>query len=201
MSFIEKNCSLKTLRSVSDRLSGFSCGDSDLDEFFKKDARKYEYELFGKTYCFQHKDGEIACLFTVSNGGIQSRQMKNNMRRKIAQAKRLIHNYPSVLIGRLAVSDKFQEKNVGSEVLDFLKIWFSDSHNKTGYRFLAVDAYNSEGVIRFYARNRFDFIFKSEGEERKSLHLLESEPLRTRMMCFDLFQHSISVEDNDKLSL
>ena len=160
MSFIEENCSLKTLRSVSDRLSGFSCGDSDLDEFFKKDARKYEYELFGKTYCFQHKDGEIACLFTVSNGGIQSRQMKNNMRRKIAQAKRLIH-----------------------------------------CRFLAVDAYNSEGVIRFYARNRFDFIFKSEGEERKSLHLLESEPLRTRMMCFDLFQHSISVEDNDKLSL
>ncbi|WP_367186238.1 GNAT family N-acetyltransferase [uncultured Fibrobacter sp.] len=92
-----------------------------------------------------------------------------------------------MLIGRLAVSKDFQGHGIGSEILDFLKIWFSDSHNKTACRFLAVDAYNAQSVLKFYGNNEFSFIFKSENEERASLQLHESEPLRTRMMCCDLF--------------
>ena len=95
-----------------------------------------------------------------------------------------------MLIGRLAVSKDFQGHGIGSEILDFLKIWFSDSHNKTGCRFLAVDAYNAQSVLKFYGNNEFSFIFKSENEERASLQLHESEPLRTRMMCCDLFHYA-----------
>ena len=82
-------------------------------------------------------------MFTISNGSVQARQMRRTLRDKVPYPKRLIHNYPSVLIGRLAVNENFQGNGIGSEILDFLKIWFSDSHNKTGCRFLAVDAYNA----------------------------------------------------------
>ena len=100
-----------------------------------------------------------------------------------------------MLIGRLAVSKDFQGHGIGSEILDFLKIWFSDSHNKTGCRFLAVDAYNAQSVLKFYGNNEFSFIFKSENEERASLQLHESEPLRTRMCC-DLFHYAEALRNS-----
>ena len=122
--------------------------------------------------------------------------MRRSLRDKVPHPKRLIHNFPSVLIGRLAVSENFQGHGIGSEILDFLKIWFSDSHNKTGCRFLAVDAYNAQPVLKFYEDNEFSFIFKSENEERASLQLHESEPLRTRMMCCDLFHYAEALRNS-----
>ena len=184
-------------KQVQAGLSVFSCGDKDLDEFFHSDAAAYEHALFGKTYAFVHKkSGEISSMFTISNGSVQARQMRRSLRDKVPHPKRLIHNYPSVLIGRLAVSKDFQGHGIGSEILDFLKIWFSDSHNKTGCRFLAVDAYNAQSVLKFYGSNEFSFIFKSENEERASLQLHESEPLRTRMMCCDLFHYAEALRNN-----
>lgn len=193
MNYLSTNCRLMSLqeKQVQAGLSVFSCGDKDLDEFFHSDAAAYEHALFGKTYAFVHKkSGEISSMFTISNGSVQARQMRRSLRDKVPHPKRLIHNYPSVLIGRLAVSKDFQGHGIGSEILDFLKIWFSDSHNKTGCRFLAVDAYNAQSVLKFYGSNEFSFIFKSENEERASLQLHESELLRTRMMCCDLFHYA-----------
>jgi hypothetical protein len=39
--------------------------------------------------------------------------------------------YPAVLIGRMGVSEKFQNLNLGSQILDFVKFWFLDKENKT----------------------------------------------------------------------
>lgn len=50
-----------------------------------------------------------------------------------------------------------------------------------------------KSVLKFYGNNEFSFIFKSEKEERESLQLHENEPLRTRMMCCDLFHYAESL--------
>ena len=34
----------------------FSCGNEDLDDFFKNDATRYAYYLMGKSYCFRKND-------------------------------------------------------------------------------------------------------------------------------------------------
>ena len=52
MSFLEDKCSLYRLTEPTE-MNGFSCGDSDLDEFFTKDSFDYTRELLGKTYCFR----------------------------------------------------------------------------------------------------------------------------------------------------
>ncbi len=179
---------------VQSNLSFFSCGDNDLDEFFQCDAAAYEHALFGKTYAFIDKRNNITSMFTISNGGIQAKQMRRKLRENVPYPKRLIHNYPSVLIGRLAVSEKFQGNGIGSEILDFLKIWFSDSHNKTGCRFLAVDAYNVYSILKFYENNEFSFVFKSENEERASLQLQDGQTLHSRTMCCDLFPYAESLQ-------
>ena len=196
MSYLLSNCRLTSLQDiqVQSNLSFFSCGDKDLDEFFQCDAAAYEHALFGKTYAFIDKRNNITSMFTISNGGIQAKQMRRKLRENVPYPKRLIHNYPSVLIGRLAVSEKFQGKGIGSEILDFLKIWFSDSHNKTGCRFLAVDAYNVYSILKFYENNEFSFVFKSENEERASLQLQDGQTLHSRTMCCDLFPYAESLQ-------
>lgn len=58
-------------------------------------------------------------------------------------------DYPAVLVGRLAVSEEFHSKHIGSDALEFIKYWFIDPNNKTGCRFVTVDAYNNPDALAF----------------------------------------------------
>ena len=122
--------------------------------------------------------------------------MRRKLRENVQYPKRLIHNYPSVLIGRLAVSEKFQGKGIESEILDFLKIWFSDSHNKTGCRFVIVDAVNESRVVSFYEKNGFNPLFSSEEQEFLYTGGKKGDPvsLSTRLMYFDLLEMRMADE-------
>ena len=62
-------------------------------------------------------------------------------------------------------------KNVGSFLLNFIKSYFLDD-NKTGCRFITVDAYIN--AVSFYERNDFQHL-KSHDED-----------LSTRLLFFDL---------------
>ena len=39
--------------------------------------------------------------------------------------------------------------------MSFIKDWFRHEDNKTGCRFIVVDAYNEEKVLRYYEKNGF----------------------------------------------
>ena len=159
----------------------FSCEDSDLDEFFSKDAFFYETELLGKTYAWINtaEPSQILGLVTLANDSIKAKYIansaRNRLQRSITNAKRGM-NYPAVLIGL----------NIGSQILDFLKGWFRSFENKTGCRFIVVDAYNNEKTLHFYEKNGFKPLYKSELEERSFLELSPEESLETRFMFFDL---------------
>ena len=94
--------------------------------------------------------------------------------------------YPAVLIGRLGISTRYQQHHIGTELMNFIKSWFVDSSNKTGCRYLIVDAYNSDIPLAFYKKNGFDFIFSTEEQEKDYRKIVSNEPLRTRLMFFDL---------------
>lgn len=87
----------------------FSCEDSDLDEFFSKDAFLYETELLGKTYAWINTadPSRILGLVTLANDSVKAKfianSARNRLQRSITNAKRGM-NYPAVLIGRLGVS-------------------------------------------------------------------------------------------------
>jgi len=50
MGFLLNKC---TVLSHNGEMLKFSCGDKDLDDFFLRDAIKYEQQLLGKTYLFR----------------------------------------------------------------------------------------------------------------------------------------------------
>ena len=171
----------------------FSCEDSDLDEFFSKDAFLYETELLGKTYAWINTadPSKILGLVTLANDSVKAQfiagSARNRLQRSITNAKRGM-NYPAVLIGRLGVSSEYRGKglNIGSQILDFIKGWFRSFDNKTGCRFIVVDAYNNEKSLHFYEKNGFKPLYKTEQEEREFLELNPEESLDTRFMFFDL---------------
>ena len=74
--------------------------------------------------------------------------------------------------------------------MDFIKAWFIDDANKTGCRFIVVDAYNEAIPISYYQKNGFDFLFSTEEQEKEYMGLNTEEALKTRLMYFDLIQLS-----------
>ena len=190
MSFLYDECSLCELKEKTD-LEGFCCGDKDLDDFFTNDCFAYAKELLGKTYFYTVKSAPttVVCAFTLANAGIRVSDLPNARRKKveanIPHAKSL-KDYPAVLIARLGVSKDFRSKHIGSDVLRYIKYWFLDPYNKTGCRYVLVDAYNSPHAIHFYENNGFSTVFSSEEQEKMYRHITKECPLNTRLMYFDL---------------
>lgn len=98
-----------------------------------------------------------------------------------------------MLVGQLAVSDGYMGQRIGDEILDAIKSWFIEPLNKTGCRYIVVDALNNPKIFDFYQRNGFKFLFSTEEEERTFLHGRRTaeekpdvQPMRTRLMYFDL---------------
>ena len=151
----------------------FSCVDEDLDDFFANVAPYYNTELLGKTYAWVNTSNprHIIGMITLANDSVKLKLMSsaalNRLQRGVVNTKRGI-NYPAVLIGRLGVSaeDRGKGLNIGSQIIDYIKDWFRSSDNKAGCRFIVVDAYNNHRTIKFYEKNGFKQLYKSEQEER-----------------------------------
>lgn len=171
----------------------FLCQDVDLDDFFTNVAPHYDTELLGKTYAWVsiNNPKHILGMITLANDSVKLKLISsaalNRLQRGVMNSKRGI-NFPAVLIGRLGVSSEDRGKglNIGSQIIDFVKMWFRSSDNKTGCRFIVVDAYNNDRTIHFYKKNGFKLLYGTELDEREFLELNEDEPLKTRFMFFDL---------------
>ena len=83
-------------------------------------------------------------------------------------------SYPSVKIGRLAVSLDFRGQNVGSDMMDKLVKKLQSERNTLAFRFITVDAYLS--AVPFYEKNGFLQLTKKDEDEH------------TRLMYFDMME-------------
>lgn len=180
-------------KEVRENCQPFTCGEDDLDDFFLHDADLYANELLGKTYCWVTTETphRIVALFTLANDSIKTKLMpsnaKNRLQRNIVNPKRG-RSYPAVLIGRLGVNREYQgsPSHVGRQLMGFIKDWFRHEDNKTGCRFIVVDAYNEERVLGYYARNGFVPLYKTEQIEKQYYDIPQEESLNTRLLYFDL---------------
>jgi GNAT superfamily N-acetyltransferase len=185
-----KECTLQRLPE-NFNLDVFECLNGDLNDFLRNDARNYGSQLLGVTYIFiiDAQPEKVACFFTVSNDALQvsihSNNTKKRVQKHIPHVKQM-RNYPAVKIGRLGVDKSLRGNQIGDQLMDFIKGWFIDN-NKTGCRFLLVDAYNEPKVLEYYVRNGFEYLLRMEDEIKKD-EKGNDLPLRTRIMFYDLIQ-------------
>lgn len=161
----------------NDERGTFDCGDNDLNDFFLNDSKIGSEQLISVTYAVE-KDKELVAFFCVSNDSIRKNDTTNSGKRKLfnnVPKNKRYHSMPAVKIGRLATQKEFQRNGIGTQVLDIIKVLFTDK-NKTGCRFIIVDAVNNKETLNFYIRNGFEFL--NQPESSKNEH--------TRLMFFDL---------------
>lgn len=188
------DCTLyKVNELILQNCKAFDCGVEDLNDFFANDAITYERDLMGKTYCWLDNtdNTKIVAMITLANAGIQTTHLQNNPKRHLNKAiayNKQGRTYPAVLIGRLGVSIEFQNARyrIGAQIMDFIKDWFRSADNKTGCRFILVDAVNSPHTLHYYERNGFKPLFPRIDDEKSFYGIPESLSLHTRMYYFDL---------------
>jgi len=156
----------------------FDCADDDLNDFIWNDAAEHKAELIAETYLFKFVDIEFLPIAFVSLLNDSIKLTTNKERRIVPNRIRNYPEYPAVKIGRLGVHREFQGSGVGTAVLDMIKALFT-TNNRTGCRFLTVEAYDLERVLTFYKKNEF---LPFPGHE-------ESNGEETRLMFFDLARH------------
>lgn len=159
----------------------FHCKDDDLNSFLFDDAKHYLSELLAVTYLFIDPQAQkTVAYFSLLNDKValdpEERSFWNRLNRRINNNKRR-KTYPSVKIGRLAVSEEYAGQGIGHDVLNFIKHAFTNG-NRTGCRFLTVDAYSN--AIDFYVKNDFDFFTNKDVKDDTRLMYFDLKPFKDK---------------------
>ena len=125
-------------------------GDEDIDDFIINDAKRHFIHRIAVTYILTiPPDNFIYAFATLSNDAIKFK------------TKRFdgfpYSSLPAVKIGRLGVKKEFQHNGLGGVVLNMVSNFMCTS-NRTGCRFITLDAYNKQNILHFYQKHGFDYI-------------------------------------------
>jgi len=109
-------------------ISSFDCGDIDLNDFLKNDAKNYLKSMLAVTYLIK-VENEIAAYFCLSYDGLtrttilseEEKALWNRVGRKIPNSKRR-KTYPAVKIGRLAVAQQYAGYGIGRHMIDSVAV-------------------------------------------------------------------------------
>ena len=163
-----------------ERVKSFDCGDDDLNDFILNAAHFYREELLAVTYVMENRSsGKVLAYFSLMNDKVSLNEFDNKTefnrfrKRHFVNEKR-IKSYPAAKIGRFAVDVSVRGLHIGSQLLNFIKYFFRGK-NKTGCRFITVDAYVN--AIPFYLKHEF-----------KELTVSDKDDEHTRALIFDLKQ-------------
>lgn len=127
----------------------------------------------------------MAAYFSLANDRVSLSDFAdktefNRFRRNRFPNEKRMKSYPAGKLCRFGVSHAYQGKALGAFLIDFIKAFFIFD-NKTGCRFITVDAYRS--AMPFYKKNGF-------------LPLLEEDDGEmTRLFYFDLADYRNSLKD------
>lgn len=162
---------------VGETVKSFDCGDEDLNDFILRECGPYREALLAVTYVFEAKDDtnheHIAAYFSLANDRMSltdfaSKTEFNRFRKHRFINEKRLKSYPAAKICRLATDQSVRGQNIGQFLVKFIKAYFL-ADNKTGCRFLTVDAYAA--AIPFYDKMCFvPLTSEDEGDETRLLY-------------------------------
>jgi len=163
--------------SVGEQVKSFDCGDADLNDFILNEAVPYRKAMLAVTYVFEDKvTKQTVAFFSLANDKVslsdfESKTEFNRFRKNRFVNEKRLRSYPAVKLCRFGVDESLKGQSIGTILLRFIKSYFVID-NKTGCRFITVDAYAN--AIPFYMRNGFVPLNDDDKDEP------------TRLLYFDL---------------
>jgi hypothetical protein len=148
--------------------------ESDIDDFIHNDSSRYYRDKISVTYGFVSQlDKKPVAFATLQNDAI-------SIGPGFVPPKGYFYpQYPAVKIGRLGVRMEMrlksgvklqiQNNRFGSYFLRYIKHFMSQENNRTGCRYLTVNADKSDRIIKFYERNGFTPLLERPPEEESQI--------------------------------
>jgi len=145
---------------------------NEFNDFLFEDAKNYLTQKLAVTYLLE-TDNETIAYFCIAHDCIRremdrermtadEKKIWNKINRKIPFLKQRGY-YPSVKIGRLAVSKKYAGNGFGRIMLDMVARMYMENEQKAGCRFISVDARIE--VCDFYEKNGFKFLTNKDADK------------------------------------
>ena len=170
-------------------LSDFDCGDEKLNNFLFEDAKPSLALRVANTFILVD-DGRVAAYFCLLNDKVSKDEVIGSRWKKIRanfpQSKQF-RSYPTIKIGRFAVSLDYRGRNIGTDLMDSIKAMLHAEHGRSAFRFITVDAYLS--AVPFYEKGGTRDFDNIVGGYHGFLHLTKKdEDEHTRLMYFDMME-------------
>lgn len=154
----EANYNIRRLQK-EEKVESFNCGDADLNDFILNESMNYRKALLAVSYVVESdgNGGQILAYCSLANDRISITDFENKTefnrfrKHRFVNEKRL-KSYPAAKICRLAVHLETKGNHLGTDLINFIKSYFVID-NKTGCRFITVDAYAA--AVPFYIKNGF----------------------------------------------
>lgn len=147
-------------------MSAFLCGVKELDNFFHLEVEECVKHHYLSAYCAFLDSGEIVAAFTLMNdalmivGQMEREDFIDDLRLEaesdIVDFINCQSSYPAINIGHLGTSLKYQNKGIGTAIVDLVVETFTN-YKQAGCQFITVDALNNRKSIQFYQGNSFSF--------------------------------------------
>ena len=144
--------------SKNEKISAFDCGDEGLNDFILNESILYRQARLAVSYVIETRDShKVVGFFSLANDRVSISDFENKTEFNRFRKKRFINekrlkSYPAAKICRLGIDISAKGQSLGTFILDFIKSYFVVD-NKTGCRFLRVDAYSN--AVPFYLKNNF----------------------------------------------
>ena len=157
-------------------LTEFNCGDEQLNNFLYEDAKPSLELRIANTFILED-NGRIVAYFCLLNDKISKDEVIGSRWKKI-RAKfpkgKQFRSYPTINIGRFAVSQDYRGLHIGTYLMEKLKLMLYERQGQSAFRYITVDAYLS--AVEFYEKNGFVHLTKKDEDE----HI--------RLMFFDMME-------------
>lgn len=143
---------------------GFSCGHCGIDSFLFSHAEKNQNELLLRVYSYRlnlgNGDGPLLSepvAYVSMYNSVQNLEDYDIDEKGLngPHAEDFRRSFPSVGICNLAVKSEYQRNSIGTNILNLIKRIFV-TNNKTGCRFISIQAIKDSGIVRFYKKNDFE---------------------------------------------
>lgn len=157
-------------------LTEFDCGDSDLNEFLLDDAKDFLRKHIANTFILEDNK-RIVAYFCLLNDKVSRLELINSRWKRIKDSfpeSKQFRGYPSIKIGRFAVSSSYRGRGIGTDLMNLLKELLKTEQSRSAFRFITVDAYIP--AIPFYEKSGFNQLTQKEEDEH------------TRLMFYDVLE-------------
>jgi GNAT superfamily N-acetyltransferase len=139
-----------------DDRSAFSCGDEDLDSFFRRFASQNQFRSHIGTTYVAVENGVILGYATVAAGDLEIERLPQSARKKLPR-----YPLPILRLARLAVDKAVQQKGIGRLLLRYVFDLASKMSQEYGCIGVVVDAKDS--ATGFYSAYGFFELVVLEG--------------------------------------